>query len=579
MNTLNSKRSSEFSVILLLFLAAFLVRAVGVNYGYDYPDERVNYSAKVLSGQLIPDQHFYPPLLYYITAFFFTILYAIGRIIPVWHSVDGFREQYFTDPTVFVVTARLVVCMISAAVAPLFYFVGREIGLNKRYALIPGIFAIFIPVMVIHSHYSKVDVPLSVSTILVFLIALKRIKVAKSTRLDILLGIAFALSVSFKHSSIFTTVPFAVLFYGIFLYEYKNLTGLLKSLVLVTISAVISWLIFNIGIVLDFKNFLDYQKVQAIMSNRSGDGILPSFGRWWSVVSDLSFGVNAGVVFLFLLFPVAIGYFHDLGKSKLVTYAFWISIVISTFVIISITGERQIESLWLPHVVAMQLFASTLLASSTQVLSKTWRLVPLSIAAVILMVSVWGTAAVMKQALARPIADELQEFIETADYHEKETKILTNFPIPLPQSLKGKHADLDRDERLADKYGISLIPKSDEFFQPRQGSINYMVMPLVYAGLEYTDDESLGEAMKPGLWPLQEEEWFLDYWLDQGVEVIIYSNFYDELRTRESVEIKAFLQEIETRCRVDRHMEAVKPLFVEYSTTVFNCADVQSSSD
>ena len=180
----------------------------------------------------------------------------------------------------------------------------------------------------------------------------------------------------------------------------------------------------------------------------------------------------------------------------------------------------------------------------------------------------------MQQAVARPVTVDLQAFIESEGYQAESVSILTNFPMPYPQSLEGKLADLQRDEDLAQKYGIGLLDKSDEFFEDTTGSLNYRVMPVVYAGLEYTDDETLGSAMKPGLWPLQEEEWALDYWLDRGVGVIIYSNFYNELVSREMAEMRVFLAEVEERCARTFHIEPVKPLYVEYSATVFDCRGI-----
>lgn len=563
---------SESKILLFLFLAAIVVRVIGIDYGYIYPDERINYSAKVLSGQLVPDQHFYPPLLYYITAFAFSILYAFGRAIPVWHSIADFREQYFDDPTAFVITARFVVCLISSTIAPLFFLIAKELGFSKKSAVIPGIMAIFIPVMVIHSHYSKIDVPLSVSTILIFLLALKRIKVQKSVSLDIFLGVAFALSLSFKHSAIFTIVPFSILLCFAMYSENKNLKFILKSVTIGAIAAIVSWSIFNIGILLDFQNFLDYQKVQAVMSIRPDDGFLESVEKWWSVVTHTSFGVNLGIVVLFLAFPPLISFVHDFRKCRLGVYAFWVAIAISTLAIISFTGTRQIESLWLPHVVSMQLFASILMVSVFQFLQGWPRQLTVVMFSLVFSVSVYGTIVVMRQALARPAIDSLAEFINSENYIKNETRILTNYPMPFPQSLEGKAFDLDREKRLADRYSISLIGKADEFYNARERSLNFSVMPVVYAGLEFTEDETLGEAMKPGLWPLQEEEWFLDFWTDQGVEIIIYSAFYDELNSRETPEILSFLREIEARCRLEKHIEAVKPLFVEYSATIFYCS-------
>lgn len=62
------QKSSQISSIrpfLLLFLAALLIRLSGILWGGVNPDEAFGAAVKVLAGQIVPDTHYYPPLLYY----------------------------------------------------------------------------------------------------------------------------------------------------------------------------------------------------------------------------------------------------------------------------------------------------------------------------------------------------------------------------------------------------------------------------------------------------------------------------------------------------------------------------------
>ena len=77
---LNIKKTlTTQQLMLLMFIVAVLFRSIGINYGYWHGDERVNDAAKVLTGQLVPGQHFYPPLWNYINAVAYAIVYIVGR--------------------------------------------------------------------------------------------------------------------------------------------------------------------------------------------------------------------------------------------------------------------------------------------------------------------------------------------------------------------------------------------------------------------------------------------------------------------------------------------------------------------
>ena len=88
--------------VLVLFTVAFLLRAVGADYGYFHGDERINEAAKVLTGQLVPEQHFYPPLINYLNAIGLAGLFGLGPPLPVLHmsamersvqSIELLRER------------------------------------------------------------------------------------------------------------------------------------------------------------------------------------------------------------------------------------------------------------------------------------------------------------------------------------------------------------------------------------------------------------------------------------------------------------------------------------------------------
>jgi len=71
---------------------------------------------------------------------------------------------------------------------------------------------------------------------------------------------------------------------------------------------------------------------------------------------------------------------------------------------------------------------------------------------------------------------------------------------------------------------------------------------------------------------LQKEEWKLDYWLNEGFEVFILGD-HDYTREKSNVDvIRSFHNEIKERCELVQHFNPTKPLYIEFSATVYDCA-------
>lgn len=564
---------TEARKLLLLFLFALLIRVIGIDYGYWFGDERINYAAKVLTGQLIPGDHYYPPLLNYLTAVCFVVLYVFGRLFGFWYDLAGFREQYFTDPTSFYITARLFICIISAAVVPLFYLIVRELGFSKCHALLASFFGIFIPGLVLLSHISKSDVPLAVCIVLVFYTAIKKLKNPKAVLNDFWMGLSIALALSFKHSYIFIFFPF---YFGflITLYLDKRDIGLLVRACSITgMFTIILWLIFNIGIVFDFQNFLDYQKIQAVMSVRENKTFIDGFLKWWSIVADPSFGINAIVVILFLVFPLSLWQQNLLStKHKHLLFTLWVSLFIGSLLVIYLSGSRQQSGLWIPYMVSMELLVVIGLIIALQSHIKVKFLVSALLLVSASLYSIYGTTVIIKQAIAKPIVYEVEALVR--ENFSIDEKILTIFRFKAPQTKLMRDEEKARDKRIAQKYNVVLPERTSESktFIEQANAINYRNMPMALHGLEHLDDdEALGGEIKPYAWPLQKEEWQLDYWIDRGFSIIVLADHQDSLYKSTVPIVRAFYHEVKDYCQLVKYFPAVKPLFIEFSATVYQC--------
>lgn len=130
-------------------------------------DERINEAAKVLTGDLVPGQHCYPPPIHYLNALGLAGLFALGLPLE-WRGGPGaFRAQYYSDPTVFYVTAWLLAALIGALLAPLFYAIARCAGLEGWRGLWVGVLGALFPLGVFMAHIAKGDTALATCTVAV----------------------------------------------------------------------------------------------------------------------------------------------------------------------------------------------------------------------------------------------------------------------------------------------------------------------------------------------------------------------------------------------------------------------------
>ena len=117
----------------------------GADFGLINYDERINDSARFLTGELIPSQHFYPPFFNYLIGIAFVGLAAFGLLTDMWSNAGEFRQAYFADATPFYLTARYLTACIGALAAPLAYACSRQIGLTPVSSFLVGAFSALLP--------------------------------------------------------------------------------------------------------------------------------------------------------------------------------------------------------------------------------------------------------------------------------------------------------------------------------------------------------------------------------------------------------------------------------------------------
>ena len=555
--------------VLGLLAIALLLRVTGVDFGYFLGDERINEGAKVLSGQLVPTEHYYPPLMNYLNAVAFAVLFGVGLVLQLWDSLGGFRAQYFEDPTAFYIAGRTMTALTGAVLAPLFYLILRTLDMAPRAALLGGLLAALFPLAVYLSHIAKGDIALASSVIACVWAVLERHRTERPVRWDIVLGVTVVLAASFKHSAVFLIAPM-MLVHAVSLALATSVGTMLRSAGTALLTAVLLWPVLNIGIVLDLQNFLEYQRIQSVMSVRD-DGLGTALAMMAGQAVDVVLGVNPVLAALGVLFPAyLLSPFCRLPRRGLLA-GLWVAMLTGTLIVASIVGTRQPEHLWIANFTLLLLFATLIVADLAgragrgPVTIAGWGL-----AAIALVLGLWGSGTVLQQALTTPVTAQVDALMAE---RFADRRVLTSAATKLPQQKEAQQAEFARWDRLAKKYNSAMPEMAPERIiqVSAPGAIYYRNMPSALYGLENVDEDDVDYEVKAHAWPLQREEWRLDYWLEQGFEVFVIRDLQHWMADSPAPLIRDFLRDLTGRCETMQEFPARKPLFLEWPVTVLRC--------
>lgn len=555
--------SLNINLLILLFGIALLIRIMGLLWGGKHLDENLGAAAKVLAGQLIPDSHYYPPFFNYLNAIAYGILYGIGRLIGFWWQPTDFRLQYFENPTPFLFSIRFVTACLGAAAAPLAALIADRLQLQWRSCLIVGGLIAIAPAPVLLSHISKHDIGLSSAILLVVWLLLKKIKFPTSKSLDLFLGIGIALALSFKQLAIFLLAPLSLGFI-IYLKVNAGWKQTIQSVAIIFFSSVLLWSLLNIGIILDFKNFLEYQTILNLMWRQGNNQLSQALYQFGLIITDFYKGAALPAFLLWLSLPI-------IRRDK-PTILVWGSTLVAILLHALVSKGGATEFHLLPYNTLIVLLAGI---AATTLLEKVrsqgfLKLVPLSI---LVVCSGLATIVITGQAITLPMNKEIASTILRLA-QPGETRILSSssslvdlLPID-PQARKDEH---QRHERLAKKYGIELPDRAQERSSDLNSNRGYYIrfFPWVIGRLEVYKENEL-EVIKPFAWPLQPEEWELNYWLDRGFSIFIVENETELLNSKIDA-YRQFHRQIRDRCQPLATIEPKKPLFGDLQTRIYQC--------
>lgn len=137
-----------------------------------------------------------------------------------------------------------------------------------------------------------------------------------------------------------------------------------------------------------------------------------------------------------------------------------------------------------------------------------------------------------------------------------------------------------RNERLAKRYDVTLPSVAHERAadDADEDALFHVQMPSGMFGLEDVAEEDMAGLVRPFAWPLQPQEWQLDYWLEQDFTLFVVEDFDYLSRGTPSALFRSFYRELADRCALVDAIPPRKPLFLEGEVSLFDCIDLTENA-
>ena len=444
--------SRYYIFITILFVLAIVLRVTGL-LGFVHNDEHWAIPARILAGELSASVYFYPPLFFYLCAGCYVLLFMVGRLTGVWYSTTDFRAQYFTDLTPFIFTGRLLSAFLGALTVPLAVLIARRLSVGWKLSLLVGLMVCLLPVDVYMSHIAKSDAAAATAVLFLAWSILRKLDEPDARIADFLIGLASALAMSFKQTSVFVVIISVV---GMALVLSRGnrvpLARIARGLVITLVTAVLAWIPMNIGILLAPKSFFEYQTVLRQMYSKRDPVVETLMNALQTLGSNVVGYTVAGLAAGFL------GVFFRHDRKFLVV---WASSMVSILTFSLLASRRILPHHYLPP--GVLLFTLGCIATVSLIERRgLLRIIGLIGSAAILGCTMIGSFQVVRQAMRAPIKFQVAEALQKTCRPEHD-KILTATPeIGLPVSPEATKAERARHERLAVKYGVKLPEQPPE---------------------------------------------------------------------------------------------------------------------
>lgn len=554
----------------MLFAFALLLRVTGLITFFN-ADENWSASVRVLTGDLsggIPSAAL--PLHNYLNALSFVPLYGIGRLVGVWHGTADFRAQYFRDPTPFVFAGRLVAACLGALTAVLAALIASRLGLSRRSSLVVGGLVALFPMDVLLSHMAKTDSGVAFGVLLLTWSILRKLDDPGAKRSDILVGVALAITMSFKQTALLLVAPLLAGMAALLKWDrLLPWSQVARGLFITLVASLLAWVPMNIGVLLNVKGFLEWQRFLLVMVEAGKPMTVYQTAELAIRMLSQSFeGMTAVALMVWLFAP--------LFRRDRTFLMIWGS---SAFAIVAINvanGPVIYGRYYLPYAELAYTLACVAALSLVERRGPAG-ILGASLAAAVLVSSTLGSAEIVKQVMTTPMSARCSKII-TEIAHPDRDKILTSSRLGVPVSSVAVADARDREERLAKKYGVKLPERpAEKMAHSDKLGRGYYVRAMPHSlGGDPNRQGSLSSKvgkLGPGWWPIQPEEFDLDYWTTRGFNIFVLhagAGFSDSGNPLYDEPIyRSFHEQIKERCELVATLPTSRPLFSEQTVWIY----------
>ncbi len=273
-------------VLLLILLAGLALRLYGIHYGlphlYDSDEPDIVHRSIVILATRDFNPHWFghpgTPAIYLVSALY-AVLYIAGFVAGAFANTADFRVLYYTDPTLFYLSGRILFALIGTSTVLLLYSVARRL-FNPRTGLIAAAFLALSPLHVYYSKLIRSDILMTFLVLVTFRFCLQILERRTWS--------SYALTGFFAGLSIATKYPSAILLVSIITAYVFNRVWKDYSKLLVSGSACL----FGIFAGSPFL-FLDYRTAMSNLFTENRSIHLSATGEGW--IRNLIWYVHEGL--------------------------------------------------------------------------------------------------------------------------------------------------------------------------------------------------------------------------------------------------------------------------------------------
>jgi hypothetical protein len=575
-----TRRRIHASGLVLLFSLALLPRITGL-VAFTPWDETWGPSVRVLTGDLSAGTSQTLPLINYLNAVSFVPLYAIGRLIGVWHGTEDFRNQYFADRTPFVFAGRLVSACLGALTAVLAALIASRLGLTRRSSLLVGGTVALFPTDVWLSHIAKTDSGVAFGVLLLTWSILRKLDNPEQKKADVLVGVALALTLSFKQTALLVVAPALVGMAALLRWDCRlPWSRVARGLLVSLIAYILVWIPLNIGVLLNINRFLEWQRFLLIAVEAGQPATvyhiaeLAVRSRFQSME-----GLTAAGFLVWLIAPFVR---HDRKFLML-----WFSSAFAYVAINVASGPVVYFRYYFPY---DELAFTLACVAALSMLEREglWRPLGLFSLVAILACAVDGSLEIVKEAMATPMGVRCSKVIKAIADPGRD-KILTAdvYSLGVPVDASSGNEERERNERLAKKYGMTMPKKPAEMITRKDDfTRGYHVRSIPYSlGGDTAQKASLSSRMGRIMlywWPIQYEEWDLDYWTTRGFKIFVliegagFSGSGNPLY--DAPLYQSFHEQIKERCELVATIPTTRHWFYERKLWIYRLRDLSPAN-